>query len=68
MDKSGKVSLAGADLDNLVSRYTAFRGWADLEASLRAGYVPTVYRARPGGERQLVREIRARGFRVYTGR
>jgi hypothetical protein len=68
MDKCGKPALAPAALDALVRLYTAFACWADMESSLRAGYVPTLYRARSGRERQLVREVRGRGYRVYTGR
>jgi hypothetical protein len=67
MDKSGKARLGGEALDEAVNRVTAFRTWEEMEASLRRGYVPTIYRARPGTERRLVREVRSRGYRVYTG-
>lgn len=56
------------DLDSLIRQYTSFKGWADLQASLATGYVPSIIRPRKGDEQRLVRMLEARGVKVYTGK
>jgi hypothetical protein len=51
--------------DELVNRLTAFRGFGDMLASLRDGYIPTVRDTRTGWK--LARIVLAHGFPVRQG-
>jgi hypothetical protein len=59
--------LRSHPLDAMTNAATAFRTWGDFVASMRGGYVPTIY---PDSRRKraLTRAVRAAGFRVYDGR
>jgi hypothetical protein len=70
--------LAVQERDRLTRAVTAFEDWAEFEAAMRGGYVPTLRpAARPGrGRRQrewdadvgrLTAAVRAAGFKVFDG-
>jgi hypothetical protein len=51
-------------VDHMVRNATAFVDWADMESSLRTGYVPTLFGA-TRHERLLRKVVRAKGYTVY---
>jgi len=51
-------------LDKLVSHVTASPDWADLEAKMLRGYVPSI-RPRYKKNRELIAALKALGYRVF---
>lgn len=55
------------NLDKLVTKVTAFNSFADMEASLMTGYVPTIYPTNKA-KRELADVLQTMGYRVWTGK
>ena len=62
-----------SNVDKLVATVTASKTWAELKSQMEGGYVPTIM-VYPGDSKTvqnkkalLVRIIRERGFKVWTG-
>lgn len=71
-EKSARCPVCGRSnaenpLDAVTNAVTAFRTWDEMLASMRGGYVPTIY---PDCRRKrvLTKAVRAAGFRVYDGK